>query len=263
MSRQKLKLAVFIAALTLSLSACGNGNTKVEKNTAAGKDALKTTENEADKSEKSVSELYEMAVKDAVFAEESEIEPLVSLTKEDELVTWDDKGRVLLCTWHSYPDSYPKGETVKLEWGTVWTFTDKEIAKYADELGKSKDAGLRLQQIIGLPPDSDYSTFTGLWVNPDDVHRPANQPDPLIGDMAVDVSEDMDEEFKKWFDENILDSYFYGAYPWTRLGYTYDWADNGKEYGLTEFLIDKDAEAEVAFTETTDEFVARLAEDAE
>ena len=26
-------------------------------------------------------------------------------------------------------------------------------------------------------------------------------------------------------------------YPWTRLGYTYDWADNGKEYGLSESLI--------------------------
>lgn len=260
MLKQKFKLVLFLATLTFSLTACSSGNSTVEKSTTA-KEASKATEMETGKSEKSVSELYETAVKDAVFAEESEIEPLVSLTKEDELVTWDDKGRVLLCTWHKYPDSYPQGETVKLEWGTVWTFTDKEIAKYADELEKSQDRDLRLQQIIGLSPDSEYSTFTGLWVNPDDVHRPAYQTDPMKGDMAVEVAEDMDEDFKNWFDDNILDSYFYGAYPWTRLGYTYDWADNGKEYGLTEFLVDKDAEAEVAFTETTDEFVKRLAEE--
>ena len=45
------------------------------------------------------------------------------------------------------------------------------------------------------------------------------------------------------------------TYPWTRLGYTYDWADNGREYGLSEFLILADSVIEVEWTKTTDEFV--------
>ena len=53
---------------------------------------------------------------------------------------------------------------------------------------------------------------------------------------------------------------FDSAYPWTRLGYTYDWADNGQEYGLSEFLIRQGAEVEVAFTMTTEEFIAWLGE---
>lgn len=205
-------------------------------------------------------ELYAMAVKDAAIAEEDEIEPLVSLTKQDPLVTWDDQGRVLLCTWHSYPDSYPEGETVTAKWGYIWTFTDKEMATHAGELKKSEDAVMRLRQLISIDPNKSHSTVTGLWVNPSDVIRPAYQSDAANGSMTVAFSEgeEVDESFKAWFDQNILNSYYYGSYPWTRLGYTYDWADNGKEYGLTEFLIKQDAEMEVAFTDTTEEFLQRL-----
>ncbi len=210
--------------------------------------------------EKSNEELYNMAVRDSVFAEEDEVKPLVSLTKEDKFVTWDEKGRVLLCTWHSYPDSYPEGETVTTKWGYVWSFTDKEIASYSDELKNAADAQMRLRQLIAVSPDKKHSTVTGLWVNTDDVIRPAYQTDATDGRMftSFENEETVDKDFKAWFDQNILDSYFYGGYPWTRLGYTYDWADNGKEYGLTEFLIKKDAQAEVAFTETTDEFLERV-----
>ena len=207
-------------------------------------------------------ELYAMAVKDAAIAEEDEIKPLVSLTKEDELVTWDDQGRVLLCTWHSYPDSYPEGEKITTNWGYVWTFTDKEIATYAKELKESEDAQMRLRQLISVAPDKKHSTVTGMWVNPADVIRPAYQSDAAKGSMSTifPEGEEVDEQFKSWFDQNILDSYYYGAYPWTRLGYTYDWANNGKVYGLTEFLIKEGAEVEVAFTETTSDFLNRLYE---
>ena len=205
-------------------------------------------------------ELYAMAVKDATIAEEDEIMPLVSLTKQDPLVTWDDQGRVLLCTWHSYPDSYPEGESVTAKWGYIWTFTDKEIAIHARELKESDDAKMRLRQLISIDPNKNHSTVTGLWVAPSDVIRPAYQSDATNGSMwtAFPEGEETDESFKAWFDQNILSSYYYGSYPWTRLGYTYDWADNGKEYGLTEFLIKQDAQMEVAFTETTDEFLQRL-----
>ena len=210
--------------------------------------------------EKTNEELYAMAVKDAAIAETDEIKPLVSLTKDDKLVTWDDKGRVLLCTWHSYPDSYPAGQNVTINWGYVWTFTDKEIASYAKELEESEDAEMRLRQLIAIAPDKKHSTVTGLWVDPKDVIRPAYQSDATKGNMFTSFpeGEDVDEQFKSWFDQNILNSYYYGDYPWTRLGYTYDWANNGKVYGLTEFLIKPGAETEVAFTETTDEFLNHL-----
>ncbi len=116
--------------------------------------------------------LYHNAVSDAVFAEQDEILPLVSLTKDDAMTTWDGD-RVLLLTWHNYPDSYPVGSDVTIEWGPVWTFTDKEIASYGSELQKSDDPEMRLRQLVAFAPDSEHSTVTGFWVDPKYVKRPA------------------------------------------------------------------------------------------
>ncbi len=209
---------------------------------------------------KSDEQLYQAAVVDSMEASEDEIHPLISLTKEDKKVTWDEQGRVLLCTWHNYPDSYPKDQKVTINWGYVWTFTDKEIASYADELKKAKDPEMRMKQLIGFKPDSKHSTVTAFWVRPEDVLRPAYQNNATIGSMSTALAEgeDADPEFRKWFDQNILNSYYYGASPWTRLGYTYDWADNGKEYGMTEFIVNSGSEVEVEFTETTEEFLKRI-----
>lgn len=202
--------------------------------------------------------LYKSAVRDAAFADEDEIFPLVSLTPEDKMTTWDSDGRVLLCTWHNYPDSYPQGEDIIIEWGYVWMFTDKEIASYKDELKKTKDPETRLKQLIGLPPECDYTTVTGFWVSPESVIRPAYRTEIDSGEMAASFDENVDADFKEWFDGNIIDSYFDDYYPWTRLGYTYDWADNGREYGLTEFLVSDKAEVTVEFTDTTAEFIERI-----
>ncbi len=206
-------------------------------------------------------ELYKNSVRDAAFADEDEILPLVTLTKDDDMTTWNGD-KVLLLTWHNYPDSYPEGENVTIEWGPVWTFTDKEIASYSEELKKADDPEMRLKQLIAFAPDSEHSTVTGFWVDPNNVKRPAYQYDPTTDSMTVSFGENPDEEFKAWFDENILWSYFYGEYPWTRLGYTYDWADNGTEYGFTEFIVESGAEVTVEFTETTEEFLKRISEGA-
>lgn len=213
--------------------------------------------------EKTLQELYNDSVKDAAIADEDEILPLVTLEAGAENVTWDeDGGRVMLCTWHNYPDSYPDGENVTLEWGEVWTFTPDEMkAKLKEEKLSDPDLDmqLRFSQLLGMPPDDPKSTFTAFWANVEDIKRPAAQSDPANGSMTT-VPEFTDEDFKEWYNGNILWSYFDSAYPWTRLGYTYDWADNGSEYGLTEFLVMPGSQVEVISTQTTQEFIESLSE---
>ncbi len=198
--------------------------------------------------------LYELAMVDSMMAEEDEIYELVTLESSDEMVTWDEEGRVLLLTYHSYPDSYVEGEDVTLEWGSVWSFTDKELeAFYEEEKDSVEDWTLRLEQLIGLPEGSGHTVVTAMWVDLSDVTRPAYQKDATNGSMINYLPEGVEEEYQEWFDQNILDSYYYGAYPWTRLGYTYDWADNGTEYGVSEFLIQMGAVIEVEYTLTLEE----------
>lgn len=208
----------------------------------------------------SLDELYYNSVVDSMLAEESEIYELVSIEKNNEMTNWKDD-KVLLVTWHKYPESYPKGEEIELKYGSIWTFTDKEIDSWYDENNSEiSDYNLRFNQLIGLPPNEDNTHFSAIWVDVNDVLRPAYFTDPKSSEMAIS-NENMDEEYKEWFDGNIINSYYSEwLYPWTRLGYTYDWAENSDDYGLTEFLVKENSKVSVEFTLTTEEFIKYLKE---
>lgn len=185
--------------------------------------------------------LYTAAVADAVTADAEELEALVVLTRDGPVTTWDEQGRVLLLSWHRHPERYVAGEEITLTNGSIWTFTDKEIAAwYARNKSGVTDWDLRLEQLIGLPPEAGYTHVSGFWAAPEDVLRPAYITD-ITEQMQTAFPDNTDLAFLEWFEENSAFSYEESAYPWTRLGYTYDWADNGTEYGLTEFLIEKNA----------------------
>lgn len=207
---------------------------------------------------KTTEKLYLSAVEDAKRAEENEILPLVTLAPDSDMVTWNDDGtKVLLLSWHKYPDSYIAGGSFTCTYGEIWTFTDKEILSWYDENSEGiTDWELRLEQLIGLPAGAEYTHISAFWVDLDEVIRPAYQTDvtkQMISDLLDGSSLG---EYKEWFDGNAEYSYSDETpYPWTRLGYTYDWADNGREYGLSEFLILADSVIEVEWTKTTDEFV--------
>ena len=204
-------------------------------------------------------ELYAQAVRDAMIVEDDEILPLVNIADGEENVTLKD-GKVLLAFMHKYPDSYPAGEEIELKWGNVWCVSAGERYIWIKDNGKGvEDWTLRLHQVMGMPTTKGYDTVTALWVDADLLYRPANVTDPNAKMAATYQStgdEQFDKTYKQWFDGNIIGSYFDSAFPWTRLGYTYDWADNGREYGVSEFLIFSGEKATVAYTYEIKDFVA-------
>ncbi len=213
--------------------------------------------------QKSVGELdfYQAAMNDAVFADPEELESLVGINTTSNYVTWNEaQDKVLLISWHNAPDSFPAGETITTNFGELWTFTDKEIRSwYPENSQKVEDWSLRLSQLLGLPEDMGYTHFSAFWVSPDDLIRPAYQPD-VTKQMTTDILDGSAlGEYEEWFEETIMSSYFDNRLPWTRLGYTYDWANTPSEYGLSEFLVLPDSEVAVEWTLTTDEFVQWLA----
>ena len=218
-----------------------------------------TVSGEKDKTVLTESELYERAVKDAVFIEEDEILPLINISEDDENVVFSGN-RVLVAFMHKYPDSYPAGENLELRWGNVWCVSEREMCKWVKENGSGvENWSLRLHQVLGMPTAKNYTTVTALWIEASLLYRPANVSDPTAAMSSAyqpTGDEEFDEMFKAWFDSNIVWSYFDSAYPWTRLGYTYDWADNGKEYGLSEFIVFSGAEATVEYTYSIDDFIA-------
>ena len=205
-------------------------------------------------------ELYANAVRDAVFADEDEILPLVNISGNDQNVIRSEDGKsVLVAFMHKYPDSYPAGEEIELKWGNVWCVSAGEFHTWVKDHRKDTDDWTkRLHQVMGMPYTKGYNTITALWVDASLIYRPAYVTDPnaeMKNTLQKTGDEEFDANYKSWFDGNIIWSYFDSAFPWTRLGYTYDWADNGTEYGLTEFLIFSGAHAKVEYTYSVDDFV--------
>ena len=235
--------------------------------------------------------LYRNAVKDALTVEPEELLPLVSLNRGDPMVTFDEQGRVLLLTVHAFPDSYPQDRDMKLQF-QCWTFTDKEFAAwFAVNDHDVSDWSVRVNQMLGMPADRHSTHVTAMWVNPDDVIRPAYRSDvhnSRPADSFATVHAELESQkkadktavaaglhgsmhdpiiFENWFNSRIIASYFsQKEYPWTRLGYTYDWlhavrADghNGScEYGVSEFLVPVDTKVKVAWTLPLADFITKV-----
>ena len=203
-----------------------------------------------------VEELWALAMEDAVFSEDSEVLELVALTPEDPDVIWDEAGqRVLLLTWHDYDDACAPGGAMPSGMGDIWATSVGEMIEWYRSNGQGVgDWTLRFAQLLGVHGDEGYTRFTGFWVSPEDVIRPAYVTDPTE-QMENDYALVPEGPYKDWFDQNILWSYFESDYPWTRLGYTYDWSGGASEYGLTEFLVSDGSRTEIAFTCQTEAFV--------
>ncbi len=205
-------------------------------------------------------ELYAQAIEDAKTIEPEELLPLkTTLTRDDPYAQWNALGdRVLVCTWNDTPEDYPDGADLTVGDEPVWVFSPVEFESwYCNNAAGVEDWELRLCQLIGLPPDAGYTHFTTLWADPGDLLRPAFDPDVTTNTMSGDLTGNT--WYQDWFEDNTAASYGDDGYPWTRLGYTYDWAPNGTEYGLTEFILPVGAVATVERTVTTQDYLDGLA----
>ena len=189
--------------------------------------------------------LYHNAIEDCETMEASELHPLFAID--------DTADKVLVCTWHRYPETYVEGETVTISHGQVWVTVADEILNSGD-MGSGDAFILRMEQLIGLPPQKHYSHFTLMWVDPKDIFRPAQDSSVNKTDITLGFPEGTDEAHKQWFYDNQKYSYTPHRYPWTGMGYTYDWADNGTEYGYSEYIVRDGAVVSVEKTYTNTEF---------
>jgi hypothetical protein len=168
----------------------------------------------------------------------SDLTPIVE--SNDNLIWQGQDGNksVLVVTLTKYASSYPAGEAVNTTWGETWITLAPEIKLFFQHnVDRDCNLTLRTLQLLGLPPNSSSSYFVELWVNPQTLFRPT--PDNEITDSVaqLDFPDSATVEYKKWFNANMAYSYQIGRFPWTRLGYTYDWGSSGSHVGLSEYVI--------------------------
>ncbi|MBN1572346.1 MAG: hypothetical protein JW984_04025 [Deltaproteobacteria bacterium] len=209
---------------------------------------------------------YIMAVADAETAEPSEISTnLVPIVETNKNLVWrgePGKRELLVVTWTSW-NGYDVlvGKKMVLT-REIWVTTVPELKEFSREnrLGRLAPEALtlRLEGLMGLPPNNGKDRFVEIWVSPEDLFRPS--PDPEVTDMEAELDfpgpkrlVTISKKHILWFNDLRSKSYGEGGYPWTRLGYTYDWGSKEGEVGLSEFVIMEGAEVTInSVTKTSD-----------
>jgi hypothetical protein len=79
------------------------------------------------------------------------------------------------------------------------------------------------------------------------VFRPAGSPDVTVPSASGTLSTNVSLDYKLWFNNYVITSFFQPLtstevyYPWTRMGYTYNWAPGANRVGVSEFVLNPDS----------------------
>jgi hypothetical protein len=224
------------------------------------------TTNIADRTAKNDTFLYQQCIKNSIYPEASKVsDKLVPVVKQNQNLIWKTiKGEdyILVVTWKqniTYYKQYLDSAFYNTGKYPIWITTAPEL-KHRMHQEKAKNTDRRLIQLLGLPPNSVYSYFVEFWVKPSDLFRPC--PDREITDSKCETCfpNQTDSEHISWINENRISRYYQcdlsQQYPWTQLGYTYDWNPKNKSHvGLSEFVIGANKKIIVKAIYTTTEYL--------
>ena len=164
------------------------------------------------------------------------------------------------------------GEAFTLS-GNTFVAVPEEVGEVCAEykctqLNESK-LNLQLAQVLGLPPDAGYNVISRFWVKPSDLIRPCTNVDITVTSCPQSVVNTVSQagDWSSFLFNQAMDSWrtqrtgtqqriscandfenktkgnCFG-YPWTRLGYTFDWTPAAKDdRGVTEFVVVKGSQA--------------------
>ena len=203
---------------------------------------------------------YLRAVSDAANPEPDEVydflTPIGMCNNDLVRRTIDGQEYVLVVTWVGNTEYYKKtdqGGFYDTREHDIWVTVAHELRQRCTETDfGTENLDLRIKQLLGMPPNARKTDFVELWVRPEDLFRPC--PDAQIDDRSCDLNlpNKVSSTHRAWFNDYRAKSYCRSdkcealvPYPWTQLGYTYDWGNLESDIGLSEFVIKQNSKTMV------------------
>ncbi len=218
--------------------------------------------------ESKIISLYSHSIGDAAKPQPWEVEKkLIKINKESQGLIWKEingEQYILASSWKKDTTHY-FNDNVTGTYNTsnypIWVTIAPELQGVckSKRFGRKEGLDLRLKQLLGLPPNVEKNYFVEFWVRPQDLFRPCLDSEISDVNCTLAFPEDGSEEHKKWINDLRIASYYNADwdknYPWTQLGYTYDWHPKNKNnVGLSEFVIGKNKEIIVNRIYTTTQY---------
>ena len=198
--------------------------------------------------------LYDKAIYDASVYKPEHIRKLRPLQI-------DANGEVLVATVTSL-DGDP-GTLLTASDAGIWVTGVPEVKDIC--LTWTSDIDMRMRELLGLPPEADVPRVLTLRVKAADVFRPSPhgtitttmpctqlQDAPTPPDCGNLFPPEATAEHYQWIAQQSFELHeIPDGYPWTHLGYTYNWAPDQDRYGASEYVIRSGATALIVANVTT------------
>lgn len=183
--------------------------------------------------------LYQRAIADAALFRAENVRVLPRITaNEVSVVTWTDA-------------KYTRGEARLAK--PVWVTLAPVVRDLCRQWSDGTEA--RLEQLLGLPPENGYTHFVEMTVRAEDIWRPCPDPDISTERCGNQFPEKLDPVYLAWYARTLVSSYrLPDGYPFTGLGYTYDWNPETPRFGPAELVVGEGALVRITRVVSTREY---------
>lgn len=240
--RRFVGVLVFLAALTQAAIAQPYHRTKEE----AGARELQL--------------VYEKAIYDSAVYRCANLRELRPLSP-------DRDGQVLVATLTSLDGEV--GSLLTSSGDGIWVTGVPEVQNKCQEF--TGDVLMQTRQLLGLPPNADVPRVLVLRVRLSDVFRPSPDagvttasPCPPLGDEPLPCHcgnvfppETTSQHYAWMASQSFRLHELPGGYPWTHMGYTYNWAPGADRYGASEYVIRAGASALIVSNVSSTQYCAK------
>lgn len=193
---------------------------------------------------------YAAAISDAAVFEPGEVAPLPAITADSmTVVSWVPE---------RYRGSYPVGQTVGFDWN-VWVTAVPQLQERCRTVPYDSSAAyLTVQQYLGLPVTTGARFIATFRVATADLFRPCADPSMTSTACGETFPDGTSEAHKAWIATQSLTAYQRpNGFPWTRLGYTYDWSTPSANVGAFEYVVKPNGSIRVVAADTPEAYCSR------
>jgi hypothetical protein len=183
----------------------------------------------------SLDSLYQLAISDAAMYRAEHVLPLNAAAA-------DSAGNVRVVTFTSWSGYTAGTDTITRD---IWVTLVPEVRDSCS--GFRDDLALRLNQLLGLPPRAGYTLMVEMTVPLRALFRPVADPavttrypcgDSIQAGCGESFPAGVEPAHVRWIADQLLTKWrTVEGYPWTRLGYTYNWHPGSPRYGASEYLV--------------------------
>jgi hypothetical protein len=172
-------------------------------------------------------------------------------------------GTVEVATATKYPVTSPL-------YGDTWVTLVPELWNACRQF--TGDVAMQVRELLGVPPDHQIPTIVVMKVQPSDIFRPTPDPTPWTlcpcgnptGNECTfapqvqcgnSFPKDVAPSHVQWIANTTLSvRQAPNGFPWTHLGYTYNWKPGADPYGASEYIVRKGSIVSDIKTRTLEEY---------